>query len=94
MRLTEAPPERMSEDQIAEIVEALGGVPGLLKKADRRDRAEIYSRIGPRTTYLARKRCSRRPYRVISIMYLNGVRGATRTKTEQGPTLSAMIPLI
>ena len=41
----------MSEDQIAEIVEALGGLLGLLKTADRRDRAEIYSRIGLRMTY-------------------------------------------
>jgi site-specific DNA recombinase len=51
LRLTEAPPERLSEDQVAEVVEALGGLLGLLKKADRRDRAEMYSRIGLRMTY-------------------------------------------
>jgi site-specific DNA recombinase len=49
--LTEAPPERMNEDQIAVIVEALGGLLGLLKGANRSDRAEIYSRIGLRMTY-------------------------------------------
>ncbi len=49
--LTEAPPQRMSEQQIAAIVDALGGLIGLLKKADQHDRAEIYSRMGLQMTY-------------------------------------------
>ena len=49
--LTEAPPERMSEDQIATIVDAFGGLLGLLKRADPQDRAEIYTRIGLEMIY-------------------------------------------
>jgi hypothetical protein len=41
----------MTEDQIREIAEAIGGLLGLLNEADPRDRAEIYSRIGVRMTY-------------------------------------------
>ena len=48
---TEAPPERMSEERIAAIVEALGGLLGLLRRADQHDRAEIYSRIGLQMQY-------------------------------------------
>ena len=44
-------PQRMSEDQVAAIVEALGGLLGLLKQAEKQDRAEIYSRLGLRMTY-------------------------------------------
>ena len=51
LSLTTTPPQRMSEDQIAEIVEALGGLMTLLKQADLRDRAEVYSRVGLRMTY-------------------------------------------
>ena len=51
LSLTTATPQRMSEDQIAEIVGALGGLMTLLKQADTRDRAEIYSRVGLRMTY-------------------------------------------
>jgi hypothetical protein len=48
---TEAPPERMSEERIAAVVEALGGLLGLLRKADQHDRAEIYARIGLQMQY-------------------------------------------
>lgn len=48
---TEAPPERMREERIAAIVEALGGLLGLLRRADTHDRAEIYSRIGLQMQY-------------------------------------------
>jgi site-specific DNA recombinase len=44
-------PERMSEEQIAMIVEGLGGLLGLLRQADPRDKAEIYSRLGLQLTY-------------------------------------------
>jgi hypothetical protein len=46
-----AKPERMTEDQIGNIVEGLGGLLGLLRDADPRDRAEVYARIGLRLTY-------------------------------------------
>ena len=49
--LTEAPPERMSEEQLAAIVDAFGGLLGLLRRADQHDRAEIYTRIGLQMTY-------------------------------------------
>jgi site-specific DNA recombinase len=49
--LTEAPPERMSEDQLAAIVDAFGGLLGLLRGADQYDRAEIYARIGLQMIY-------------------------------------------
>ncbi|GID32905.1 recombinase family protein [Paractinoplanes brasiliensis] len=48
---TDAPPERMSEERIAAIVEALGGLLGLLRRADLDHRAEIYSRIGLQMQY-------------------------------------------
>jgi site-specific DNA recombinase len=46
-----AKPARMTEDQIGKIVEGLGGLLGLLRDADPRDRAEVYARIGLRLTY-------------------------------------------
>jgi site-specific DNA recombinase len=49
--LTEAPPERMSEEQLAAIVDAFGGLLGLLRRADQHDRAEIYTRIGLQMIY-------------------------------------------
>ncbi|MFI7603485.1 hypothetical protein [Actinoplanes sp. NPDC049681] len=49
--LTEAPPERMSEEQIAAIVDAFGGLLGLLRQTDPRDRTEIYARLGLEMTY-------------------------------------------
>jgi hypothetical protein len=49
--LTEAPPERMSEEQLAAIVDAFGGLLGVLRRADQDDRAEIYTRIGLQMTY-------------------------------------------
>jgi site-specific DNA recombinase len=36
----------MSEDQIAEVVEAFGGLLGLLRQAEPHDHAEIHTRIG------------------------------------------------
>jgi site-specific DNA recombinase len=41
----------MSEDQIALIVDALGGLLGLLADADPRDRADIYARVGLQMVY-------------------------------------------
>ncbi|MEV6304835.1 hypothetical protein AB0M02_35860 [Actinoplanes sp. NPDC051861] len=49
--LTETPPARMTEAQIAAIVDAFGGLLGLLRRVDVHDRPEIYSRIGLETTY-------------------------------------------
>ncbi|OJF10745.1 recombinase family protein [Couchioplanes caeruleus] len=49
--LTQVPPERMTEQQIAAIVEAFGGLLGLLRRAERQDRAEIYTRIGLQMIY-------------------------------------------
>jgi site-specific DNA recombinase len=41
----------MSEEQIAAIVDAFGGLLGLLRQADQLDRAEIYTRIGLQMIY-------------------------------------------
>ncbi|WP_305788370.1 recombinase family protein [Symbioplanes lichenis] len=49
--LTEVPPQRMSEEQIAALVDAFGGLLGLLRQADQHDRAEIYARIGLQMIY-------------------------------------------
>ncbi|GGQ84081.1 hypothetical protein GCM10010166_62910 [Couchioplanes caeruleus subsp. azureus] len=49
--LTEAPPTRMGEEQIAAIVDAFGGLLGLLRQADQQDRAEIYTRLGLQMIY-------------------------------------------
>ncbi|MFC7279731.1 hypothetical protein ACFQS1_37720 [Paractinoplanes rhizophilus] len=43
--------ERMSEEQISEIVQGLGGLLKLLRQADPSDKAEIYSRLGLQLTY-------------------------------------------
>jgi hypothetical protein len=50
-RVTAEPPRRLNEDQIAAIVDGLGGLLDILREADPRDRAELYSRIGLRMTY-------------------------------------------
>ena len=49
--LTEAPPQRLSADQLDAIAEAFNDLLGLLRDADPRDRAELYSRLGLRMTY-------------------------------------------
>ena len=49
--LTEAPPQRMTSDQLDSIADAFNDLLGLLRDADPRDRAELYSRIGLRMTY-------------------------------------------
>ncbi|WP_092546296.1 recombinase family protein [Actinoplanes derwentensis] len=49
--LTEAPPQRMTTDQIDAIAEAFDDLFRLLRDADPRDKAELYSRIGLRMTY-------------------------------------------
>ena len=41
----------MSEEQIAAVVDAFGGLLGLLRQADGHDRAEIYTRIGLQMIY-------------------------------------------
>jgi site-specific DNA recombinase len=41
----------MSEEQLAAIVDALGGLLGLLRRADQHDRAEIYTRTGLQMIY-------------------------------------------
>jgi site-specific DNA recombinase len=42
------PPQRLNEDQLAAIVDGLGTLLGILRTADPRDKAEVYSRIGLR----------------------------------------------
>lgn len=49
--VADGPPQRLNEDQIAAIVEGLSGLLAILKRADPRDKAEIYSRIGLRVRY-------------------------------------------
>jgi hypothetical protein len=49
--LASGTPTRMSEAQIQTIVEALGGLLGLLRNAEPSDRAEIYTRVGLQMTY-------------------------------------------
>ncbi|MEV7624081.1 recombinase family protein [Actinoplanes sp. NPDC089786] len=49
--LTEAQPQRMTGDQLDSIAEAFKDLLGLLRGADPRDKAELYSRIGLRMTY-------------------------------------------
>jgi hypothetical protein len=49
--LTEAPPQRMTNDQLDAIADAFKDLFGLLRDADPRDRAELYSRLGLRMTY-------------------------------------------
>ena len=49
--LTEAPPQRMTSDQLDSIADAFNDLLALLRDADPRDRAELYSRIGLRMTY-------------------------------------------
>ena len=41
----------MTEGRVAAIVDAFGGLPGLLKRADQQNRAEISMRIGLEMTY-------------------------------------------
>jgi hypothetical protein len=43
--------QRLTEDQIAKIVEGLGGLLTLLHNADPLDRTEIYARVGLQMTY-------------------------------------------
>ena len=49
--LTEAPPQRTTSDQLDAIADAFKDLFGLLRDADPRDRAELYSRLGLRMTY-------------------------------------------
>lgn len=51
LTVSAAPPQRLNEDQIAAIVDGLGSLLGVLREADPRDKAELYSRIGLRMTY-------------------------------------------
>jgi hypothetical protein len=49
--LTEAPPQRMTADQLDAIADAFRDLLALLRDADPRDKAELYSRLGLRMTY-------------------------------------------
>ena len=49
--LTDAPPQRMTDDQLDAIAGAFGSLLGLLRDADPRDKAELDARIGLRMTY-------------------------------------------
>jgi len=49
--LTEAPPHRMTDDQISAIADAFASLLDLLRDADPRDKAELYARIGLQMTY-------------------------------------------
>ncbi|MDI6105696.1 recombinase family protein [Actinoplanes sp. NEAU-A12] len=51
LRLSAAPPQRLNEGQITAIVDGLGSLLAVLRAADPRDKAELYSRIGLRMTY-------------------------------------------
>jgi site-specific DNA recombinase len=51
LSLTEAPPQRMTGEQLGTIAEAFNDLLRLLRDADPRDKAELYSRIGLRLTY-------------------------------------------
>ncbi|WP_071803068.1 zinc ribbon domain-containing protein [Couchioplanes caeruleus] len=51
LRASATPPQRLNEDQISAIVEGLGSLLGVLREADPRDKAELYSRIGLRMTF-------------------------------------------
>jgi hypothetical protein len=51
LSVTEAPPQRMADDQLAAIADAFDSLLRLLRDADPRDKAELYSRIGLRLTY-------------------------------------------
>ncbi|HEX8344406.1 MAG TPA: recombinase family protein [Actinoplanes sp.] len=51
LRLSTAPPQRLNDVQIGAIVEGLGSLLEVLRGADPRDKAELYSRIGLRMTY-------------------------------------------
>ena len=52
--LTEAPPQRMTQDQLDAIAEAFADLISLLRDAHPSDKAELYSRIGLRLTYQPR----------------------------------------
>jgi DNA invertase Pin-like site-specific DNA recombinase len=49
--LTEAPPQRMTADQLDAIADAFKDLFGLLRDAEPGDKAELYSRLGLRLTY-------------------------------------------
>ena len=49
--MTEPPPQRMTDDQLATIADAFANLLALLRDADPGDKAELYSRIGLRMTY-------------------------------------------
>jgi hypothetical protein len=51
LRQSAAPPQRPNEDQIAAVVDGLGSLLAVLREADPRDKAELYSRIGLKMTY-------------------------------------------
>jgi site-specific DNA recombinase len=48
---TEVPPQRMTDEQLDTIADAFNDLFKLLRDADPRDKAELYSRIGLRLTY-------------------------------------------
>ena len=49
--LTDAPPQRITANQLDAIAEAFNELLIVLRDADPRDRAELYSRLGLRITY-------------------------------------------
>jgi site-specific DNA recombinase len=49
--VTEAPPQRTTDDQLGAIADAFNDLLRLLRDADPRDRAELYSRVVLRLTY-------------------------------------------
>jgi hypothetical protein len=51
LRVSAVPPQRLNENQTAAIVDGLGGLATVLREAEPRDKAELYSRIGLRMTY-------------------------------------------
>jgi hypothetical protein len=86
----------MTKDQIADLVARLGDIITVLRQADPADRAEVYQQLGLRLTYHPTEQKVRVQVQPDADRYgeIVGVRGATRTKTQPGPTLSASIPLV
>lgn len=51
MQASGAPPQSLTRDQIAALVQSLAGLPALLRDAEPADKADLYAGIGLRLTY-------------------------------------------
>ena len=92
--LNAAPPQRLNEDQIAAIVNGLGSLLAILREADPRDKAELYSSIGLRMTYQPGREMIKAEIvsddlgRVLSVCP-----GSTQTNAQRSASLSTTIAL-